>query len=207
MYISYVISSSLNEIQNRIPSFNYLPKKFYDTSLDFSKKTRRYYVKIDNIFLNPSNKNWIGMAWNREGLSNAEVMHNRRFLAGEENQTINTNIDTFEFRYSKISLSLALFSNSLDYLENYEEYFYVKVMMPSQSFNINFGDLGNHNIYCNNISLSGVEKLDIENMGNLCQTNVSFDLTFPVFVPKDLNRPAIQIININSNYWEDTITV
>lgn len=178
MFISHIIVDFLDQVKTELPDYNYLTEEFYDPNLDFDNRLRSYLVKIDGTQLQGSEEDWIGICWNRQVITDAPELQDRQLTVAEKNLSTATG-NLYKVKFAKVNFSIAYFSNSLDYMENFEEEHYItfnklankQVILPI---------FGKTDISYTELNLGDLQKLDRNEKGSIAELSFSFSAIFPI---------------------------
>ena len=178
MYISYIIEDFVTTVKEKLPEFHYLKKHFYDPNLDFDSRLRSYLVRIDVAEVEAGERDWIGICWNRGVIADAPELQDRKFEVIQRD-LVNLTGKAYDVKFAKVPFSVAYFSNSLDYIEDFEETHYLefnklfthKVLLPI---------FGWTEVAFTELSLGDVQKLDRDEKGTIVELSFSFNAIFPI---------------------------
>ena len=209
MFITPAVMGFINSFPKRITEINYLPKSFYDTELSFDKRIRPYLVRYDHEYLDPVtkknklyvDKDWIGIAFNRGVLQTNQNIQPRTLEAIIKNIP-NLNANLYDIKLSTVEINVSIYSNSLLYLENYEEnllFEYDKNIIESVYLPLTVDTSVIPNVRqkvltevsYSDINISNIEKEDRDDKGTIASLSLSANANFLVTRLKTKNIPLI----------------
>ena len=103
-------------------SFNFLPEKFHDPTLDFMTRLHRYTSEQGET-LNLNNVPWIAILWTRSPVGEATIQtqyKKKQFVIFNGNNTT-PEYNCYKFRLCAVKMACVFYSNDPDYLEEFEE--------------------------------------------------------------------------------------
>ena len=208
MFINKVIEDMFINLVNDIPInlstgnyFNYFPEAMYDPNLDFDNKIRSYLVSNDQSKEDPitkytnmyNNKDWLGFVWNRSTIQESDLQ--QREFDYVNLDPINYKGDLYKYSLAKVNINIALFSNSLSYIEDYEELFF-QTYKKTHFTQVEFPIMGFCYVAWTEISLGDINKLDRQDKGTIVELPISMSITFPIVKLIQANKP---VIGLDSN--------
>lgn len=211
-YNKLAVQGYFNFIKSVIPAktlikpdgFFYLPQEIYDPSLDFEKELKSYLV-LNNKALNLSITPWIAIVWNRHALKpNPDTLANRSTPVLRRNLT---NVAEPKGQLSKLKemacpLDVVYYSNSIDYLETFEEYLHVR-LKDITAFDVLFPSLSSSpfKVAIKEFEIEEFLKEERTQEGEICKIETSLDLCYPVDISDGLgDRSLIGRGKINIDY-------
>lgn len=199
LFVNLVNDISINQYTGEY--FNYFPEAIFDPNLDFDNKIRSYLVSNDqskedlitkytNLY---NNKDWLGFVWNRSVIQEADIQ--LREFDYVDLDPINYKGDLYKYSLAKVNVNIALFTNSLSYLEDYEEIFY-QTYKKVNFTKVEFPIMGFCDVAWTEISLGDINKLDRQDKGTIAELPISMSIIFPIVKLIQSNKP---VIGLDSN--------
>lgn len=175
--------------------FYFLPKYLFDSTLDFENELKRYTVK-NNTALNLQNINWLGIVWKRGVITDSnKTLNNRKLSVLRSNLTDPTQPKGTFYRFSMVQcpFTVRFFSNNLDYLEDFEEYFF-NFVKDQTTFNVLFPQMSaseTTKVLISELKLNDVLKINRGDSGDICYYEISFNLHYPITLDTRLGEKSL----------------
>jgi hypothetical protein len=201
MFISPTIEAVLTDIRERHSDFLFMDfssakrsfKDIYDPELNFRSRTHDYLVGLD-VAQFPNKEKWLGMAFNRSNLRPSAIPQGRPTfcVVTNVNQTTGT-ADTYDVKWGAFTLDIAIFSNGVFYLENFEEAFTIEYDGRDVIENVIFPAPFTNpvNIPIQNMQINSLQKLERNEFGSLIQLGITMELIIPIVRLRDKDLKAI----------------
>ena len=183
MFHKAVRQAHFTYLKTKLSGFNFLAKEFHDTTLDFKTRLHRYITENNNT-LSLSNNPWLGILWNRTNIEEPDVLTGIRKFKFYKNVTIDPEkpkAEKYDLRMASTKMSLAIYSNDIDYLETVEEYLYLLVA-PHHVINVVYSNITNQpfKIFINDFTRGGFIKEERGDLGTLAKLLINYEMVYPI---------------------------
>lgn len=185
---------------------NDIYRTIYDPELSFGRtlsKSRLFSDSkmndmIDDKHLSSAGQSWSLLSWNRGSLSfNNEFGIKPYKFVSPLRDGIST-YDTYNARMVEMPLTIKLYSNSGDLIEDIEEYA-IAIFSSKHTYSISIPNFGNMEVIADSFQSAGLEKLDTKSKGSVFAYSFILNIRFFVLVGDLVDVPAIKKIFININ--------
>lgn len=212
MFTKTALQGYFNLVKNKIPQeslsnpdgFFYLPIEIYDPDLDFEQELKSYLVQ-NNQSLRLSERPWIAIVWNRGVLEfNQDGTNQRRAELLKRNITnpLEPTGTKDIYKSALCPFNIVYYSNSLDYLETFEEYMHL-FLKDVTAYQVNFTNISSSptSVAIKNFTVEDFTKESRENQGEIVRLSTSLELAYPIVLPDGLGvRKLIGQGKINITY-------
>jgi hypothetical protein len=216
MVTSIAVKMALQEIALNLAKFNLVTTKnkdgndvhrtVYDPELSFGRtlsKSRLFAESkmndtLDDKHLSSAGKTWSLMSWNRGSLGLNESYNLKPFNFVSPIKDDNNTYATYKARMVELPLTIKLYSNSGEMIEDIEE-FAIAIYSENKQYSVAVPHFGNMDVIQSSFQSNGIEKLDTKSKGSVFAYSFVVTLRFFVLVGELVDVPAIKKIFMNVN--------
>ena len=200
------IQGAVDYIYNILDDINLAETPIYDPTIDFRRsvlQTRRLYADVspnlfkrvieDGTFKNPR---WSVLTWNRSPIKDSEIQtRNLYSYSGNELEYFD---DKHKTRLVKTSLMVIIYTNTISICDEIEEKLFLR-LSKQLAFDLKINDIFSVSVSLDSFDSSGMEIIDLDNMGSTSKVSFSVDISYPIF---DNPQVLSLIKDVNLNIYE-----
>jgi len=200
------IQGAIDYIYDSLSDIELVENPIFDPTIDFRRavlQTRRLYadtdpkifakIKKDGTFTNPR---WSVLTWNRSPIQDSNIQ-NRNMYSFSGNESV-LHDDRHKTRLVTVDLMFIIYTNTIAQCDEIEEKLFLR-MSKQFAFDMALNDKFRMTISIDSFDSSGMEIIDLENMGSTSKVSFNVKISYPIF---DNPQVLSLIRDVNLNIYE-----
>ena len=195
MFFSCAIDAVIKDIQS-LTGVHILDPYFFDPNP--SDWGIRLHDRLAKIEFADRKDDWMITVFARSAQEPLSVLpRKQKFI---DRDVVDGTVQNYITKFTSCSVELGFVSNSPDFIENFEEYLLLSYDRSKTIVAQNYPLIGGTmDVFLDNLKPKGLNKLDNDKNGSLIILSWSFDLEYPIMLPKEKGK-IIKDIKLQTNY-------